>query len=96
MNCPGEDFLAGPGFAGNEDGNIGRRDAACDVEDGLHLLGEEDGAALTFDRVGRPERGAIALFFAGVFEREGGATEAKNVAEQDRLDRITGTSDTTA
>ena len=50
------------------------------AEDALHLLGEEDGAALTFDGIGRPQRGAVALLLAGVLQRERGATEAKNVA----------------
>jgi hypothetical protein len=59
VNGPGEDFLAGAGFAGDEDRDIGRGDAARDVEDGLHLLRLEDRAAgLPYSD--HPEFGTIA------------------------------------
>ncbi len=80
VDRPGEHFLARARFAGDEDGDVGRRNAARDGEDALHLLGEEDGAALAFDGISGPQRGAVALLLAGVLQRERGATEAKNVA----------------
>ena len=85
MDRPGEDFLAGARLAGDEDRDVGRCDAARGVEDALHLLGEEDGSALTLDGVGRPQRGAIPLLLAGALERKGGAADAKDVAQQDGL-----------
>ena len=63
-------------------------DAARGREEGLHLLGEEDGVALILDRVGRPQRGAAALLLARPLERERVAAEAKNVAQENGLERI--------
>ena len=55
------------------------------LEDVLHLFGEEDGAALTFDGVGGPQRGPIPLFLSRVFQRQGSPAEAKDVAQEDGL-----------
>ena len=85
VDRPGEDFLARARFAGDEDRDVGRCDAARHVEDALHLLGEEDGSALTLDGIGRPQRCAIPLLLARVLECNRGTTEAKDVTEQDGL-----------
>ena len=39
-----QDFLAGARFAGDEDGDVGRGDAASGGQERLHFLGEEEGA----------------------------------------------------
>ena len=69
-------------------GHVGGGDAARGGEERLHFLGEEDGVALILDRVGRPQRGAAALLFARALERERGAADAKDVAQEDGLERI--------
>ena len=88
VNRSREDFLAGAGLAGDEDRHVCGGDAARGREEGLHFLGEEDGVALILNRVGRPQRGAAALLFARPFERECVATDAKDVAQEDGLERI--------
>jgi len=43
---------------------------------------------LFFDRVGGPQRGAVALLFARALECQRGAADAQHVAKQDRLQRV--------
>ena len=88
VNGAGEHLLAGAGFAGDEHRHVGRGDAARGGEEGLHFLGEEDGVALVLDRVGRPQRGAAALRLAGALELERVAAKAKDVAQEDGLERV--------
>ena len=81
VNHAREDLLAGAGFAGDEHGDVRRRDAARRGEEGLHLLGEEEGAGLLLDGAGRPERGAAALFLPRLLERERRAADAEDVGK---------------
>ena len=87
MNRPREHFLAGAGFAGDEDRDVGGRDAPGDVEERLHFLGQEEGAAWFLDGLRGPECGAIAFVAPGLFEGQGGLPDAHDVAEQDRRGR---------
>ena len=68
-------FLAGAGFARQEDGERRRGDAARDAEQLGHLLGDPDALGVAVERLGRPQGGALLLLAAIAFERQGGADQ---------------------
>ena len=65
-----EDFLAGAGLAGEEDRDVGGRDAPGNREQLGHLLGHPE-AAVGLERVGGPQGGALLLLAAIAVERDG-------------------------
>ncbi len=81
MNEAREDFLAGARFAGDEDRDVGRGDAARGGEKGLHLLGKEECAGFCLDGVGRPERGAVAFLLTKALQCQRGAANPEDVGE---------------
>ncbi|MNC95113.1 hypothetical protein D3C83_121460 [compost metagenome] len=61
MHGAGEDFLAGAGFAGDEDGDVGGGDAADGVEEAVHLVARKERAGFFLDRCCRPQRRAVTF-----------------------------------
>ena len=67
----GEHFLAGAGFAGQEHRDLGLGDPPGDRQQLGHLLGDPE-PAVGFERVGRPQSGALLLFAAVAIQSDGG------------------------
>jgi hypothetical protein len=78
---PCEYFFARAGFAGDEDRDIRGGDAARRVENGLHLLGNEQNTRLRFDRIRGPECGAAAFFLASRIELQQRSADVKDVGD---------------
>src|SRR5688572_23999327 len=81
MNGPREDFLAGAGLAGDEDGDVGRRDALARGEQGAHLVGDEDGSVQVLNRICRPECSSVAFVLSVTFKVESCFSHSKDIAE---------------
>jgi hypothetical protein len=74
MDGARQHFLAGAGLAGEEDGDVGRRDALGDRQQLGHLLGHPQ-AAVGLEGVGGPQRGALLLLAAVAVEGDGGVDQ---------------------
>jgi hypothetical protein len=64
MDRARHDFFACPGLACDQDWDIRWCDTPYCRQYRLHVFSDEDGIALIFHRVGRPQRRAIPFFFA--------------------------------
>ncbi len=70
-----EHFLAGAGFAGQQDGHLAGSDASRDGEELGALLGGPDALGISVERFGGPEGGALFLVAAILVEAAGGRHE---------------------
>ena len=74
MDRPREYFLAGAGLAGEQDGDVGGRDALGDGEQLGHLLGHPE-PAVGLEGVGGPQRRTLLLFAPVAVDGDGRVDE---------------------
>ena len=81
MDGAREHFLAGAGFAGEENRQRSRGDAAADAQDFGGRGGGPDAFGVAVERLGGPQRGALLFLAAIAVEREG---DRNQLADRDQ------------